>query len=157
MSSTRDGDHTDTAAPGRESPKEDSGSGLLGPTTIGFLRHEGHEIGIAQGEVIVRRGQRQDFFYVVVEGEVELLLQEGGSNRRSLARLGAGATFGAESVVGKEGAAVDAVALTDVRLLQYPASALAAALRDSDSLRSKLLGGITRNLHEATEDALDLL
>ena len=157
MSSARDGDHTDAAAPGRESPNGDSGSGLLGPTTIGFLRHEGQEIGFTQGEVIVRRGERQDFFYVVVEGEVELLLQEGGAYRRSLARLGVGATFGAESVVGKAGAAVDAVAVTDVRLLRYPASAVEAALRDSDSLRSKLLGGIARNLHDATEDALDLL
>jgi len=65
--------------------------------------------------------------------------------------------FGAESALGKSGAAVDAFAVTDVRLLRYPASALPTALQESASLRRKMLGGIARNLHDATSDALDLL
>jgi polyferredoxin len=74
-----------------------------------------------------------------------------------MARLGAGAIFGAESVLAKEGAAVDAVAVSDVRLLRYPAKALPRALQESSSLRCKMLGGIARSLHDATSDVLDLL
>ncbi len=130
---------------------------LLGPATVGFLRDAGEEISAAEGEVIVRRGERQEFFYVVIEGEVELLLSEGEGRGRPLARIGEGGIFGAESVLGKEGAAIDAVAVTDVRLLRYPASALPTALQESASLRRKLLGGIARHLHKTTSDALDLM
>ncbi|MCU0233529.1 MAG: sigma 54-interacting transcriptional regulator [Thermoanaerobaculales bacterium] len=130
---------------------------LLGPATVGFLRDAGEEVAFLAGEVVVRRGEHQDFFYVVIEGEVELLLNEGEARRRPLARLGEGGIFGAESVLGKEGAAIDAVAATDVRLLRYPASALPTALQESASLRRKLLGGFARNLHKTTADALDLL
>ncbi len=130
---------------------------LLGPATVGFLREVGQEIAFGSGEVVVRRGEHQDHFFVVIEGEVELVLVDDESHKRPLARLGEGGIFGAESVLGKEGAAVDAVAVTDVRLLRYPASALPTALKESASLRRKLLGGIARHLHHATSDALDLL
>ena len=130
---------------------------LLGPATVGFLRDAGEEIGAAEGDVIVRRGERQEFFYVVIEGEVELLLSEGEGPARPLARIGEGGIFGAESVLGKEGAAINAVAITDVRLLRYPASALPSALQESASLRRKLLGGIARQIHKTTSDALDAI
>ncbi len=130
---------------------------LLGPATVGFLRDAGQEVAFSAEEVIIRRGDHQDFFYVVIEGQVELLLNEGESRKRPLARLGEGGIFGAESVLAKEGAAIDAVAVTDVRLLRYPASALPSALQESASLRKKLLGGFARNLHKTTSDALDLL
>ena len=130
---------------------------LLGPKTVGFLRDVGQDIAFRSGEVVLRRGEHQDFFYVVIDGEVELVLIEGESLKRPLARLGEGGIFGAESALGKSGAAVDAVAVTDVRLLRYPASALPTALKESASLRRKMLGGIARHLHNATSDALDLL
>lgn len=133
------------------------GSVLLGDATVGFMRGAGEEVAFTAGEIVVRRGEKQDAFYVVIVGEMDLLLKEGESMGRPLARLGEGAIFGAESVLGSKGAAVDAVAVSDVRLLRYPASALPTALKESASLRRKLLGGIARNLHEATADALDLL
>ncbi len=137
-----------------------AGSGesmLLGPATVGFLRDAGEEVIFAEGDVVVRRGERQDFFYVVIEGEVELLLSEGEHRGRPLARLGEGGIFGAESALGKGGAAIGAVAATDVRLLRYPASALPSALQESASLRRKLLGGFARHLRRTTADALDLM
>jgi transcriptional regulator with AAA-type ATPase domain/polyferredoxin len=142
----------------RFGPESSGGeSVLLGPATVGFLRDAGEEIGFNEGEIIVRRGDKQEFFYVVIEGEVELLLSEGEARGRPLARIGEGGIFGAESVLGKEGAAIGAVAVTDVRLLRYPASALPSALQESASLRRKLLGGIVRHFHKTTSDALDLL
>ena len=126
------------------------GSVLLGPATVGFLlRDAGGEVAYESGEVVIRRGDHQDFFYVVIDGEVELVLQERDSRGRPMARLGSGAIFGAESVLAKEGAAVDAVAVGDVRLLRYPAKALPRALQESSSLRRKMLGGIARSLHDA--------
>ncbi|MDX2437815.1 MAG: sigma 54-interacting transcriptional regulator, partial [Acidobacteriota bacterium] len=134
-----------------------SASMLLGPVTVGFLRDAGREVAFSAGETVVRRGEHQDFFYVVIEGQIELMLNEGESRNRPLARLGEGGIFGAESVLAKQGAAIDAVAVTDVRLLRYPASALPSALQESASLRRKLLGGFARNLHKTTSDALDLM
>ncbi len=134
-----------------------SSGGLLGVDTLGFLRTEGEEIAFAPGEVIIRRGERHDSFYAVLDGEVALTLQEGDARRRPLASLGPGAIFAAESVLSAKGAAVDAAAVTETRVLRYPASALPDALGESPSLRHKLLGGVARHLHYATTDALDLL
>jgi transcriptional regulator with AAA-type ATPase domain/polyferredoxin len=147
-------------SPDEESHGPVSSSGasvLLGPATVGFLRDAGEDVAFNQGEVIVRRGEKQSFFYVVIAGEVELRLSEGEGHGRPLARLDEGGIFGAESVLGKAGAAVDAVAVTDVRLLRYPASELPTALKESASLRRKLLGGFARHLHKTTSDALDLM
>lgn len=140
-----------------ESESSSGASMLLGPATVGFLRDAGEDVGFNEGDVIFRRGQRQEFFYVVIDGEVELRLSEGEGRGRPLARLDEGGIFGAESVLGKEGAAVDAVAVSDVRLLKYPASELPTALQESASLRRKLLGGFARHLHKTTSDALDLM
>ena len=129
---------------------------LLGPATVGFLRSAGEEVCFSAGEVVVRRGERQEYFYVVIEGVVELSIGESESRRPPLARLGEGGIFGAESVFAKEGAAVDSIAVTDVRLLRYPAVSLPSALQESASLRRKMLGGIARNVHKVTADALDL-
>ena len=129
---------------------------LLGPATVGFLRSAGQEVCFSAGDVVVRRGEQQEYFYVVIEGVVELSIGESETRRPPLARLGEGGIFGAESVFAKEGAAVDSIAVTDVRLLRYPAASLPSALQESASLRRKMLGGIARNVHKVTADALDL-
>ena len=129
---------------------------LLGPATVGFLRSAGEEITYQAGEIVVRRGEQQEHFYVVIEGVVELTLGESETRRPPLARLGEGGIFGAESVFAKGGAAVDSIAVTDVRLLRYPAASLPSALQESESLRRKMIGGIARNVHKVTADALDL-
>jgi polyferredoxin/CRP-like cAMP-binding protein len=128
---------------------------LLGPATVGFLRSAGQEVTFSAGDVVVRRGEQQEYFYVVIEGVVELSLGGSETRRPPLARLGEGGIFGAESVFAKEGAAVDSIAVTDVRLLRYPGASLPSALQESASLRRKMLGGIARNVHKATADALD--
>ncbi|MCU0303438.1 MAG: sigma 54-interacting transcriptional regulator [Thermoanaerobaculales bacterium] len=146
------------ATPRRPDEALSSGeSVLLGPATVGFLRSAGEEVCFAADEVVIRRGEKQEHFYVVIEGVVELTLGGGDTRRPPLARIGEGGIFGAESVLSKEGAPVDSIAVTDVRLLRYPASALPTALAESASLRKKMLGGIARNVHKATADALDSL
>jgi len=129
---------------------------LLGPATVGFLRSAGQEVSFSAGDIVVRRGEQQEYFYVVIDGVVELSIGGSESRRPPLARLGEGGIFGAESVFAKEGAAVDSIAVTDVRLLRYPAASLPSALQESASLRRKMLGGIARNVHKVTADALDL-
>jgi transcriptional regulator with AAA-type ATPase domain/polyferredoxin len=130
---------------------------LLGSATVGFLRDAGTEVAFTAGEVVIRRGEKHDSFYVVIEGEVELVLDEGEGHGRPIARVGEGGIFGAESALGRGGAAIGAVATTDVVLLRYPAAALPTALQESASLRQKMLGGFARHLHKTTSDALDLL
>ncbi len=141
--------------PNRDVGLSSGESVLLGPATVGFLRSAGEEVNFNAGDIVVRRGEQQEFFYVVIEGVVELSLGGSDSHRPPLARIVEGGIFGAESVLSKAGAAVDSVAVTDVRLLRYPALSLPSALKESASLRKKLLGGIARNVHKATADALD--
>lgn len=138
-------------------PRSHSSGGILGAATLGFLHGAGEEVAYAAGAVVIRRGERHDSFYAVLDGEVALVLSDGDARRRPLASLGPGATFAAESVLSKRGAAADAVAVTATRLLRYPASALAEALGESPSLREKLLGGFARDFHDAISDVVDLL
>lgn len=145
------------ARPNRDVALSSGESVLLGPATVGFLRSAGEEVNFKAGDIVVRRGEQQEFFYVVIEGVVELTLGGSDTHRPPLARIVEGGIFGAESVLSKEGAAVDSIAVTDVRLLKYPALSLPSALQESASLRKKLLGGIARNVHKATADALDSL
>ncbi len=130
---------------------------LLGKSTIGELRQDADEVVYAADEIIVRRGERSQWLYVIISGEVELSLHDDGTHRRPLARLGPGATFGAESVLSEQASAVDAIALETVHVLRYPITALATALDRSASLRGKLLRGMAHQFREVTCDVLDLL
>jgi transcriptional regulator with AAA-type ATPase domain len=129
----------------------------LGAQTIGALRRDGEELVFAPGESILRRGQNAEWLYVVVVGEVEIAIQDGETPRRTLARLGAGATFGAEAALAGQASTVDATALDEVRVLRYPAGSLPTALEASASLRRKLLQGIAHQYRKATSDVLGLL
>jgi transcriptional regulator with AAA-type ATPase domain len=129
----------------------------LGAQTIGALRRGGEELVFAPGEGIVRRGEKAEWLYVVVSGEVEIAIQDGEAPRRTLARLGAGATFGAEAALAGQASTVDATALDEVRVLRYPAGSLPTALEESASLRRKLFQGLAHQYREATSDVLGLL
>jgi len=63
--------------PAQYQPDQSLSSGesvLLGPATVGFLRSAGEEVSFSSGDVVVRRGEQQEYFYVVIEGVVELTL-----------------------------------------------------------------------------------
>jgi uncharacterized protein YhbP (UPF0306 family) len=71
---------------------------------------------VAAGETIVRQGTPADKFFIVVEGEAEVLQDDGSSSRR-VASLHPGQLFGEVSIMRDEPRAATVRATTDVRLL----------------------------------------
>jgi predicted RND superfamily exporter protein len=68
------------------------------------------------GEVIVRRGERGDEMYVIIDGATEVLLGDGGG-RRPVARHRRGDVFGEMGLVRHDERSADVVAVGDVEVL----------------------------------------
>lgn len=81
------------------------------------------ERNVSAGEVVITEGQKGTHLYVIVRGEVQVLLPcEGGTVKRPeevmLARLGVGDLFGEYSWVDMRPASASVAALKDCQLLQ---------------------------------------
>jgi hypothetical protein len=68
------------------------------------------------GEIIVRRGERGDEMYVIIDGATEVLLGDGGG-RRPVARHRRGDVFGEMGLVRHDERSADVVAVGDVEVL----------------------------------------
>lgn len=76
------------------------------------------ELGIefAAGQYLFRQGEDGDRMFVVLEGEVEILLQQDGLDVR-IARCGVGDYLGEEVIAARGKRSADARAVTKVRVL----------------------------------------
>lgn len=90
---------------------------------LGVLAEHFVERSLPAGETVITEGQKGTHLYVIVEGEVQVLLpSSGGTAKRPddvlLARLGAGELFGEYSWMDMRPASASVVTLTDTLLLQ---------------------------------------
>ncbi|MDX1583825.1 MAG: cyclic nucleotide-binding domain-containing protein [Thermoanaerobaculia bacterium] len=69
------------------------------------------------GEHVFRQGDTGDRVYVVKDGEVEVVREDGDGGRRVLARLGEGEYFGEMALLSEAPRNASVVALTDVKVL----------------------------------------
>jgi len=134
----------------------ETSSNLLGESTLGYLRRRGLEELFVEGEAIVHRGDRGTDLFVVLDGEVEVRLEDEKGKHLPLCRMGPGATFGEMSILRDAPASADVVALGDTRVLRYPADALPTALAECEALRQKMMRRLAHNLHRTTKDAWGL-
>jgi uncharacterized protein YhbP (UPF0306 family) len=75
-----------------------------------------HAVVVPAGETIVRQGSPADKFFIVVEGEAEVVHDEGGASTQ-VASLQPGQLFGEVSIMRDEPRAATVRATSDVRLL----------------------------------------
>src|SRR5512137_2527794 len=118
----------------------------LTPEVVAYLGRNGVEVAAGAGEVLVHRGEPGQAFWVVLEGTVEVRLTGEDGVHLPLARLGAGATFGEMALVTGDPVSADAVALTPVRLLRYPAERFRCALGECEPLRTLVMARMAANL-----------
>jgi CRP-like cAMP-binding protein/polyferredoxin len=135
----------------------DSGSpSLLDHQALEYLRHRGDEVEFAEGDTVLRQGETGAAFWVILHGEVEVVLRTADDADHSLIRLGPGETFGELAILRAAPVAADVVAVTPLTLLRYPGEYLPTALAECEPLRRSLLTRMAHNVHRRTTEALGL-
>ncbi len=96
----------------------------LGEPALSLLAREGTVRDFAPDELIVREGEEGHSFFVIVEGDVEIIMRYGSPHAVMLARLHRGTFFGEMCVVDPVPRAATARALSHVTLIEIKAATL---------------------------------
>lgn len=131
------------------------GVNVLGRSVLQSLRPYAREVSYPAGTTIMHRGDSGSAFYLIVSGEVEVVLGE-GDRRLSLARFGEGVSFGEMSLLSQSPVSADVVALAAATLLVIPAERFQDALAASAPLRNHVFARLCDNLRRTSSEAWDL-
>jgi CRP/FNR family cyclic AMP-dependent transcriptional regulator len=96
----------------------------LDPASLALLEAEGTVRKFAIGEIIVQEGEPGHSFYIIMEGDVEVVKRHGQPHPVLLARLHRGTFFGEMCVVDPVPRAATVSALTDVAAIEIRAATL---------------------------------
>jgi cAMP-dependent protein kinase regulator len=109
------------------------------------LAHVLEEVDFAAGAVLMEAGAREDWLFVLVEGEVEVTRQD-----RWL-RMGPGNTVGEMEVLDPQSRSATIIARTPVRTLRLSKAAFEEALRMSPDIARGVITDLVRRLRETHE------
>ncbi len=129
---------------------------LLDDEALGYLGRIGEQLDFADGEIILHQGDSGTAFWVILKGEVDILLRSDDDGDQSLLRLGPRETFGELAILRSAPVGADVVAVTPVTVLRYPGEYLPTALAECTPLRHSLLSRMAHNVHRRTSQAMNL-
>ncbi len=129
---------------------------LLDDEALGYLGRLGEQLDFADGEIILHQGETGTAFWVILKGEVDILLRSDDDGDQSLLRLGPRETFGELAILRSAPIGADVVAVTPVTMLRYPGEYLPTALAECTPLRHSLLSRMAHNVHRRTSQAMNL-
>jgi SAM-dependent methyltransferase len=109
------------------------------PEELGRVISMAEQIHVARGEEIVRKGERGEFFYVVLSGRATVR-----ARRRRLAVLGPGAFFGETALLTGGPRTATVTADTAMVLMALDRVAFDELLRDLRSVAREVLGGVAK-------------
>ena len=135
---------------------EGSTPALLDDEALDYLGRIGEKIEYAPGEIILRQGETGTSFWVILEGEVDVLLRSATDSDQSLLKLGPRETFGELAILRSAPIGADVVAISQTIVLRYPGEHLPTALAECTSLRHSLLSQMANNVHRRTTEAMSL-
>lgn len=120
--------------------------------TLAAIAVAGEEQHYKAGEILFREGARSEYFFVLEEGEVEILYELKGGPR-VVDTLGAGDLLGWSSIVEPHRATASAVARVDCLTLRIDGSRLLAQCKADTTFGYKLMTHITRALSRRIDRA----
>lgn len=121
----------------------------LSPSALGWLVSQVELEDYLAGDQIVRRGERGDCMYVIVEGEVAVPVEHVDGRTRFRARLPARHFFGEMSILTDEPRNADVFAATNCRLVAIPSSAILELTQESVNVAAFLTEVLGERLMEA--------
>lgn len=111
----------------------------------GVLIEELSLVGKNKGELVVKEGEPGDHMFVIVEGEVKVMLKR-GKKEIVLATLGKGNFFGEMSLFGGNPRSATVQALTDLKLLKITREDINRLSSTNPKLLSELTMGLCTEL-----------
>lgn len=99
------------------------------------------------GEVIIRRGEVGDCMFVIQAGRVEVLVEEGGRQRR-LAVLGEGDFFGEMAIFEREVRSATVRALGEVRAVTVDKRSLLRRISEDPSVAFRMVQTLSQRIRE---------
>lgn len=120
----------------------------LSPPQLQRVMTSAHVIDADSGELLFDRGQPARHFYVVLEGQVNLVLYSKAGEEKIVDILGAGQSF-AEAVMFMSGPLypVSAVAAGPCRIARFSSVDYVGLLRESPETCLRMLGHLSQRLH----------
>ena len=100
------------------------------------------------GQLLFDRGQPARYFYIVIEGQVNLVLYSKGGEEKIVDILGPGQSF-AEAVMFMSGPVypVSSVAATKSKIARFSSQEYISILRESPETCLRMLGHLSQRLH----------
>ncbi len=105
----------------------------------------------AAGQLIIRQGEEGRELFFVVRGEVEVVRDADGEDRRVIAKLGAGETFGEMALISEMTRTADVRALTDVELYALDKSDWENLIKYSLALQDASVDLMAERLEDISE------
>jgi len=120
----------------------------LSPQQMQRLLTASHVEEYESGQVLFDRGQPAQYFFIVLDGQVNLVLYSKAGEEKIVDILGPGNSF-AEAVMFMEapGYPVSAVAATRSQVARFSSREYIAILRDSPETCLRMLGHLSQRLH----------
>jgi CRP/FNR family cyclic AMP-dependent transcriptional regulator len=118
----------------------------LHPEALALLEQEGISHAFAAGEVIVREGEEGHAFFVLLEGDVEIIKHAGQPHPVVLARLHSHTFFGEMCIVEPMTRAATVRAVTQVAALEIKAATLHHLFRKMPDQYAIVLLNLARDL-----------
>lgn len=120
----------------------------LSPTDLKYVADVAHEHFYTSGERIASQGEIGDEVYIIVKGEVAVLVKEGEEGEREIARRRPGDVVGEMSVISQQPRMASLVAVGDVRTLTIEHKQFESILRERPETRLVVLRVLSTRLKE---------
>ena len=117
---------------------------------LAHVSHISEEVSFRKGELLMQEGEMGDALYLIVDGEVEIILKK---NNKVLARLGKGEPIGEMGILDSAPRSASVIALTDVETLKIEQEAFDELMTD----RLEIAQGVIRVLIKRLRNLSDAL
>ena len=110
----------------------------LRPDQVNTLSEAAEGVSLKAGDSVYRRGDPNDFLYIVIQGRVSLTMPRSEDVRLLIAEVGEGEMFGYGACLQFERSSLNAKCLEDTRLLRISAEALKGVM-DRDLIMGRAI------------------
>lgn len=139
----------------KEMSKNPDKQNVLSKAALISVRSYAQEVSYPAGTTIVHQNDKGSAFYLILSGQVEIILAE-GDRRLPMSRLKKGSSFGEISLFTQNPVFADVVTIADTRLLAIPSENFQDALAASAALRNHIFERLCSNLHRESLEIWNL-
>ena len=127
----------------------------LQPEEIGALLGYSETIEVDPGEVVIQEGQGPDYFYVIAEGVLDVVITDKVDEALVLARLSDLSCFGEMGLVSGQPHSASVVAVEKSRLRRFSIARMQELIEMEDRTVYRMILGLARLISARLQSSLD--